>query len=66
MNNCCDAKMILKQQKLKVTKQRTLLLETIIQSEKVFSALSLQEKVQNGMCTVCQSFTTINRPLSLR
>lgn len=45
----CDAKTLLKQNNLKLTRQRVLLLETIINSGKVFSAISLQGKVENSM-----------------
>ncbi|HPO49120.1 MAG TPA: Fur family transcriptional regulator [Spirochaetota bacterium] len=45
----CDAKSLLTKNNLKLTKQRIILLETIIDSEKVFSAASLEEKVKKNM-----------------
>lgn len=45
----CDAATILKQNDLKITQQRLLILEAIINSEIVFSTSSLQEKVKNNM-----------------
>ncbi len=56
----CDAKTILKINKLKMTNQRIKLLQTIIDSERVFSAASLQEKVKEEMDLV-----TIYRILSI-
>ena len=56
----CDAAAILKQNELKVTQQRLLLLESIIDSERVFSTISLHEKVKNSMDLV-----TIYRILSI-
>ncbi|MCG8572424.1 MAG: transcriptional repressor [Spirochaetes bacterium] len=60
MNKCCDAKTLLKQNNLKITKRRILLLEKIIDSGKCFSAISLQEKVENNM-----DLATIYRILTL-
>lgn len=56
----CKAKIILKVNGLKLTKQRILLLETILESEGVFSALSLKKKLKNQIDLV-----TIYRILSL-
>ncbi len=56
----CDAAAILKQNDLKTTQHRLLLLESIIDSEKVFSAISLHERVGDCMDTV-----TIYRILSV-
>ena len=56
----CDAATILKQNSLKLTQQRLLILESIINSEKVFSTNSLQKKIRNSMDLV-----TIYRILSV-
>ena len=56
----CNAKTLLGQNNLKVTQQRLLLLDTKIDSEKIFSAISLQEKVRDRMDLV-----TIYRILSV-
>jgi Fe2+ or Zn2+ uptake regulation protein len=56
----CNANNILKKNKLKSTRQRILLLEAIINSEKVFSANSLHERIKNRMDLV-----TIYRILSI-
>ncbi|MBN1500484.1 MAG: transcriptional repressor [Spirochaetes bacterium] len=45
----CDSAVILKQNGLKVTQQRLLLLDAIINTDKIFSALSLQDKVNDNM-----------------
>ena len=56
----CSANTHLKQNGLKVTKQRQILLQAIIDSEKVFSAVSLHNKVKESM-----DFVTIYRILKV-
>jgi len=45
----CSAKNLLIKNSLKLTNQRELLLKTIIDSDSIFSAISLQEKVNDSM-----------------
>jgi len=45
----CSAKNLLIENGLKLTSQRELLLDTIINSDSIFSAISLQEKVNASM-----------------
>ena len=56
----CNAKTYLKQNGLKVTRQRQILLQAIIDSEKIFSATSLHENVKE-----CMDHVTIYRILKV-